>query len=321
MCACTSIVTHDAVSYNAKVVRGNGWAEGLEVAAGRNPLHVAGRRGRVRRSGVSGNYKRRFRSLGILVDWLRAHRKGEHKGQSEVRRYRCSSVMVARLEYERKRREDNRKRAVRRSRTTMRRKAKELYAKTQGNVYMLTLTYAENMEDFGRACQDLRNFIRRVNYRLDRKCDYIAVPERQKRGAWHWHILIDVYMDWKEWERIWGHGFIWVRKVRNLTHAIRYVVKYVAKTFEEGGVRVGQHRYLCSKGLNAWSVEYVAVEEELATWFYFRQENEGYKLMAVVSNSEKGFVWWEAVNEELEGLLDIKDEFVRNSCGGGKVVV
>lgn len=273
----TSIVAQKAVSYNAKIVQGNGWAEGLELSAGRNPLHVEGLKGRSRRGTVSADYRKRFRSRGLLLDCLRRERrKGEHKGKgikSVVRRYRCSSVLVARLDYVRKKREENRKRAVRRSKTTMRRKAKELYAKAEGNVYMVTLTYAENMEDFGRACRDLRNFIRRVNWRIDRKCDYIAVPERQKRGAWHWHILIDVYMDWREWEKLWGKGFIWVRKVRNVKHAVRYVVKYVAKTFEEGGVPMGKHRYVSSKGLSGWTVEYVAVEEELATWFYFRERD------------------------------------------------
>ena len=84
--------------------------------------------------------------------------------------------MVARLDYVRKKREQNRKRAVRRSKTMVRRKAKELWAKSGGQVYMLTLTYRpeDYREDFDSMRHDMRNFIRRVNWKIDRKCDYIC---------------------------------------------------------------------------------------------------------------------------------------------------
>lgn len=207
----------------------------------------------------------------------------------------------------------------------VRRKAKELWAKSGGQVYMLTLTYRpeDYREDFDSMRHDMRNFIRRVNWKIDRKCDYIAVQERgEKGGRWHWHVLIDVHLDWREWEKLWRKGHIWVRKVRNLKHAVRYVCKYVAKTFEGGGVAVGRHRYLCSKGLNGWTVEYLAVEEEFGTWLYYRERNEGYTLVGVFSCKEKGFVWWEAVSESMGGCsLDIKDEFVRSCCDGGGMVV
>lgn len=134
-------------------------------------------------------------------------------------------------------------------------------------------------------------------------------------------MLIDVHLDWREWWKLWRKGYIWVRKVRNVKHAVRYVCKYVSKTFEIGGVPMGKHRYVSSKGLNGWTVEYLEVEEEFGTWLYYRARNEGYVLVGIFSCNEKGFRWWEAVIEETEGSLDIKDEFVRNSCGGDSMVL
>ena len=67
-----------------KIVRGSGWAEGLELSSGRNPLRVEGLKGRVRRLGVSADYKKRFRSRGVLLDWLKANRKGSIRGKVEL---------------------------------------------------------------------------------------------------------------------------------------------------------------------------------------------------------------------------------------------
>lgn len=327
MAGAVTSVTHDVVSYNGKIVRGNGWAEGLELGSDRSPLRVEGAKGRSRGAVVSADYRKRFRGLGLLAEWLKLNRKRDHKGnrsKSAVRRFGCSSVFAARLHYVRKKREENRKRASRRAVTQVRRKAKELWARAQGNVYMLTLTYDPKsyVDDFGKVRRDLRNFFRRLNRKIGRSAGYIAVPERGKKGRrWHWHVLVDVHLDWREWERVWGQGHIWVSKVRNLTHAVRYVVKYVSKSFEDG-VEMGRYRYFSSKGLAGWSVDYVVAREEFETWFRFRGSNEGYRVVGMLSSEEKGFRWWEAVVESMGGgSLDIMDKFVPRGCEDGDSVL
>lgn len=63
---------------------------------------------------------------------------------------------------------------------------------------------------------------------------YIAVLERQKRGAWHAHILLFnfPYGPHKDLLRIWGHGAVRINKLDSLddsSNAGIYVAKYMEK--------------------------------------------------------------------------------------------
>ena len=82
--------------------------------------------------------------------------------------------------------------------------------------YHWTLTYAENMKDRARAVSDFKTFIKRLNYRVRTqtmpKVPYVAVMERQKRGAIHFHFVTSVYIDVHMLEDAWGHGFVKVAK-------------------------------------------------------------------------------------------------------------
>lgn len=260
-----------SIPYNAKIIQGIGWAEGVEFHGLRNPFALKGSRGRVARPGVSGGSPACDRPIST---------------------------------------QENKERAIRRAKTMIRRKAKELYGLAEGKLYMLTLTYQENMVDYDKALKDIRNFFHRLRRKIGRSAGYIAVPERQKRGAWHWHIIIDVHLDYKDWERLWGKGYIWVRKVRDVRHAARYVKKYITKAFEDEGVPKGKHRYLTSKGLCNWKEEYVTTIDECGTWLYFKGRNKEYKLIALMSSPEEGFIWWDALIEAMgESSLDEVDKF------------
>ena len=78
----------------------------------------------------------------------------------------------------------NRDKSARRARTTVRR-----LAKVKGLTVLLTLTYRENMLDRDRMARDLDAFLKRVR-RVITGFEYVAVFERQKRGAWHAHIAV-----------------------------------------------------------------------------------------------------------------------------------
>jgi len=247
---------HEKGFVNAKVLVGSGWAEGVEFH-GSNPLALLGSPPQGGRRRVSG---------GVPT-----------AGASEESN-----------------REENRKRAVRRARTTLRRKAKELYGRRGGKVYFLTLTYAENMQEYEQALKDIRSFFLKLRRRVRGKYNYIAVPERQERGAWHWHILIDLHLDHKEWERLWGHGFVWIERVRSPRQAARYVGKYIAKAVED--VSAGRHRYLTSQGIG-WMVEYVVARDKAGSWYGFRHRDR-YVILGVADIDGNVF-WWEAFHEEL----------------------
>lgn len=66
---------------------------------------------------------------------------------------------------------------------------------------------------------------------------YIAVWEKQKRGAIHYHIILfDIpFIKTKKIEEIWGNGFIKINKidVDSKENRGRYISKYFSKSVDE----------------------------------------------------------------------------------------
>jgi len=54
---------------------------------------------------------------------------------------------------------------------------------------LITLTYAENMQEYQQAREDLESFISNLRFSFP-LLRYVAVAEYQKRGAIHYHTLI-----------------------------------------------------------------------------------------------------------------------------------
>jgi len=85
--------------------------------------------------------------------------------------------------------EENRIRAVRRARTACRWLVQGLEADR-----MLTLTYRENMQDLVRLKADFDYFRRLVQAKYPNWV-YVAVPEKQDRGALHLHLAVKGFQD------------------------------------------------------------------------------------------------------------------------------
>lgn len=87
------------------------------------------------------------------------------------------------------------------------------------NELMFTGTYAENMTDRERLYDDFRKFIQRVKYKYGH-VEYMSIVEPQARGAWHCHVLMKfidcekIYIPNAEIAKMWGHGFVTVRRLR-----------------------------------------------------------------------------------------------------------
>ena len=123
------------------------------------------------------------------------------------------------------------------------------YFKVNGKKYppiFLTLTFADNVTDWGFANSEHMKFIKRLNYRVyGEKCSklaYISVPELQERGAVHYHILFFnlPYIDKSEIMSLWGHGStrIEVEDTRGKSFDEldgeslgKYITKYMTKQF------------------------------------------------------------------------------------------
>ncbi|MBX0311705.1 MAG: hypothetical protein JHC31_07985, partial [Sulfurihydrogenibium sp.] len=118
----------------------------------------------------------------------------------------------------------------------------------------LTLTFKENITDINIARYELQKFLKRLNYHVyhtkKSKLKYLAVPERQERGAWHFHILLFdfPFVLNTDLADIWGLGFLKINQVKakNMMEVYNYISKYITKQFQENQKHL--HKYFTSQG-------------------------------------------------------------------------
>jgi len=105
-----------------------------------------------------------------------------------------------------------------------------------------TLTFAENRTDRVSANYDFNLFIRRLKYRYP-SFSYLAVPERQKRGAIHYHLICNMpFVNFDELREIWGFGRLEVKDIRSVKKTGAYIAKYLTKDTSD----FFSKRYFCS---------------------------------------------------------------------------
>jgi len=105
----------------------------------------------------------------------------------------------------------------------------------------VTFTFEDNIEDVKLANKEFSLFIQRLAYRLGVKRSsiaYISVPERQERGAIHYHVIFFnlPYIsssDLNAWYfQIWGKGFVYRETVKvdfEVSRLVGYLLKYLTK--------------------------------------------------------------------------------------------
>ena len=96
----------------------------------------------------------------------------------------------------------------------------------------LTLTFAENITDLKTANYIFNKFILRMNYKYN-NFEYLAVPEFQKRGAVHYHLLCNLpFIEIAELQELWGQGFVKINKIDDVNNVGAYVSKYLGKEMD-----------------------------------------------------------------------------------------
>lgn len=97
----------------------------------------------------------------------------------------------------------------------------------------VTLTFADNVSDLKTANYEFKKFILRFKYEFD-NIKYIAVPEFQKRGAVHYHVLMNFdYIKSNQFAEIWQQGFIKIKELSTLNGISVYMTKYLTKAIED----------------------------------------------------------------------------------------
>lgn len=82
------------------------------------------------------------------------------------------------------------------------------------NTKFMTLTFKDNIQDVKYTNVEFKKFIKRLNYYLynekKQNLKYLAVWEKQKRGAIHYHIIFFEFpfININDLQRIWGNGFV-----------------------------------------------------------------------------------------------------------------
>jgi hypothetical protein len=124
----------------------------------------------------------------------------------------------------------------------------------------VTLTFAENITDLKRANREFKKFIQRLNYQLAENqlqgfgtaLKYLVVPEFQKRGAVHYHIIFFKFPKQEDTNEllnsVWGHGFTFNKTINSVDHLKNYVTKYFVKNALDPRLK-GKKHYFCSRNL------------------------------------------------------------------------
>jgi hypothetical protein len=155
----------------------------------------------------------------------------------------------------------------------------------------VTLTYRENMRDLQQLYRDYCAFMKRLRRRWG-SCEYIAVPEPQRRGAWHLHVILIYperapFLPNAELREVWGHGFVRVQKLDGVDNVGAYLSAYLGdieaesgqdcdevKTAKDGSKKriikggrlalypAGMNVYRCSRGVKRPEVYWVETAEQ-----------------------------------------------------------
>lgn len=109
------------------------------------------------------------------------------------------------------------------------------------NTKFMTLTFKENVQEISYTNYEFSKFIKRLNFYLynakKQHLKYIAVWEKQKRGAIHYHIVFFSlpFIKIKKLQEIWEHGFVKLNKidVDSKDNRGRYISKYFTKDIDD----------------------------------------------------------------------------------------
>lgn len=164
---------------------------------------------------------------------------------------------------------------------------------------LLTLTYRENMGDFNRLLSDWKKFTRVL--RDVGSFVFVAVPERQKRGAWHLHIAVrgfkDVVFFRKVWHSIVGSGsvnIVYRRGSRSAWPSQRlafYLSKYLGKTWDSDQESLhNRKRFFTSRGLTP-PVELIQYSQEKWLDIIIRLVREYPQLSSWFVASDRPLFW------------------------------
>jgi len=147
--------------------------------------------------------------------------------------------------------------SVHRAKANLRRRLMALDAR-----YLLTLTTRSNITDYAESRHQVSRYLRKLR-RAYPGLHYCGTPERQKRGAWHWHLGVNLRICARTARALWlevcTDGNIDLQH-RSALHVARYVAKYIGK---ELGQEIPGASYIVSRGIPDPSTEEFSSDEPI----------------------------------------------------------
>ena len=143
----------------------------------------------------------------------------------------------------------------------------------------ITLTFADNITDISKANKMFNSWVSNIR-KLKPNFKYLAVPEFQKRGAVHYHILSNLGLTDKDIileqqikkgkavncdtlydVKFWKKGFVRVDFIKGDYKKIYgYICKYMTKDIDNK--LFGKKRYFFSQNLNKPSIEFLNLSNQ-----------------------------------------------------------
>lgn len=124
-------------------------------------------------------------------------------------------------------------------------------ANVTGLPIFITYTFKRNVKSLEEANPIFSAHVKELQRRYG-KLKYLCVPEFQKRGAVHYHVIYFNLPYIKNikgvMEKLWPHGFSQVRAIRKVKRIGLYVAKYLQKGVDDRRTR-GRKSYFTSRGL------------------------------------------------------------------------
>lgn len=143
-----------------------------------------------------------------------------------------------------------------------------LNANLDDESYFLTLTFAENLQDYKKANSKFHYFMRIKNKNIK----YLAVKEHQERGAIHYHLIVfDINEnDLKGLQESWTYGFTQSKKIVNkYSYSIaNYLTKYFTKEKNQL-VKAGYRIFTKSNNLNKPLIISTGVVDKILTKYNY----------------------------------------------------
>ena len=108
--------------------------------------------------------------------------------------------------------------------------------------------------------EEMQKFLKRMTRKYG-KFNYLAVPERHKSGAIHWHMMTgyfepDMIDSGHKYKHVpiyncpeWEYGFTNVQNVRSKKRIANYVSKYITKDLMDSPARRNKKKYWASRSL------------------------------------------------------------------------